>query len=120
MQEYGLVRGIDNQFGLIYEYASKENDKFINWIEYNNFLLIITATDPNIKLKIPFQSLTQVGKELISLCNFDGATNYNASYLNEIKTLIEKNQCELFVSHPGEWKYINLGQGIEVVNLRNL
>lgn len=84
MQELGIVSGIEST-GIITTFSSAKEDEFISVLKYHNKVLQISHKDSQSKFTLTGYSVTNLGKQVFSLGNFEHDDSYLEIIGNDVK-----------------------------------
>lgn len=95
MQNLGLISGVE-AIGITTTYKSDYNEKFLNYVLYNNNnkVLSIEHEDKEKELQFEVYLLTPLGREVMSLCQ----SEINVPYLNMIINQIKNSGFTVSIS----------------------
>ncbi len=79
MQQLGVVAGVE-AVGIEVTWKSLDKAKFVRAFKCNSVVLIATADDPQLTIKLPIYQLTAIGSQVLSLGKFDA----NVGYLEKV------------------------------------
>ena len=113
MQDLGIIQGADS-IGLSTAYSSSVTNKYIKTLTYKEKVIIITNNDAAKILTLPALPLTSLGKELLSLCEFQS----NETYIQEVMRNILRQGFKVELSN--QWVLVDSGKSIQYFNAREI
>lgn len=103
LQELGIVHGVE-AIGMAIKYSSSISDSFLKVIMSNGRALLITHEDASKKVSIKAYGVSNLGKQVLLLGNF----NSNDEYLISLGKKIVKNGFKVKL---GDWQQIDKEHG---------
>lgn len=79
MQQLGIVAGVE-AIGLSVSWKSLDKSKFLVTLKCNSAVLVVTADNPDLTIKLPVYQLTTLGSQVLSLGKFEP----NVAYLEKV------------------------------------
>ncbi|MFO1505691.1 MAG: DUF2806 domain-containing protein [Lysobacterales bacterium] len=90
MQQIGILSGVE-AIGLEVTWASLDSMKFIRALKCNSVALVVTAENPDLKIKLPIYQLTGVGTQVLGLGRFEP----NVAYLEKVAEHLKCQRVEV-------------------------
>ena len=85
MDDLGLITGVKGG-GLQFQLGTQEKGHYINSIVHRNKILILSAPDENIKIKLEAYKVTKIGQEIFELGDFGADQLYLESIGKKAKS----------------------------------
>lgn len=90
MQQLGIVSGVE-AIGLEVSWKSLDKSKFLLTLKCNSVVLVATAEDPGLTIKLPIYQLTALGSQVLSLGKFEP----NVAYLEKVAEHLKSQGVEV-------------------------
>jgi len=107
MQQLGIVAGVE-AVGIEVMWKSLDKAKFARALKCNSVVLVATADNPELTIKLPIYQLTAVGSQVLSLGKFEP----NVAYLEKVAEHLKGQGVEVELAQyiqisPTQIRYFN-------------
>lgn len=107
MQQLGIIAGVE-AVGIEITWKSSDKTKFLQALKCNSVVLVATADNPELTVKLPIYQLTAIGSQVLSLGKFEP----NVAYLEKVAEHLKGQGVEVLLAQyiqisPTQLRYFN-------------